>query len=338
MKLLESAEDVSEIAFGFMASKALFAALHLRLFNCLAEGELTAAEAATAMDIHPDRATTLLTALTTLGLVARSEQGRYRNSPAADAFLVKGAKYDFGDYLRLQVDRQMYGLLDQIDDAIADNLPDEAISSYAEWMADPEAARLYSDSQHAGSLGPARGLARAVDLSGARSLLDVGGGTGAFAITLCQANPSLQVTVIDFPNVAKLGEEYVRKAGLEKRIRFVPGDLLKLKWPQGHDVVLMSYIFSSVPGEKIPDLIRQAHAVLQPGARLLVHDFMVGPDRHGPKLAALWQFQHTAFNPHARSVATDWAATQIAKAGFVDVKVDEMIPGMTSLAVARKPA
>ena len=331
MDLLETAEDVSDIAFGFMGSKALFTAIHFDLFTHLDEQPLTIEGAAKAMGLHPDRATTLLTALTTLGLVGVDEEGLYRNSPAARSFLVKGAKYDFSDYLSQQVDRQMYGLLDQVDLAMADKLPEDAISSYAKWMSDPKAAKLYSDSQHAGSLGPARTLALWVDPSGARTLLDVGGGTGAFAITLCQAYPQLAATVIDFPNVARLGEEHVAEAQLSDRIRFVGGDLIKTDWPRNQDVILMSYIFSSVPGETLTGLVRRARESLAPGGRLLVHDFMVTPEREGPKLAALWQFQHTAFNPHAKSVDTEWAEQQLAQAGFSEIECRPMIPGMTFL-------
>ncbi|MEZ5660954.1 MAG: methyltransferase [Burkholderiaceae bacterium] len=330
MELLETAEEVSDIAFGFMASKALFTAIHFDLFTHLDRQPLDIEGAARAMGLHPDRATTLLTALTTLGLVAH-EDGCYRNSPAARAFLVKGAKYDFSDYLSQQVDRQMYGLLDQVDQAMADELPEEAISSYADWMADPDAAKLYSDSQHAGSLGPARTLARGVDLSAARQLLDVGGGTGAFAITLCEAYEDLHATVIEFPNVARLGERYAADAGLSDRIRYRHGDLLDTDWPVDQDVVLMSYIFSSVPGETLEDLVGRAYQSLAPGGRLLVHDFMVEPEREGPKLAALWQFQHTAFNPHAKSVDTAWASELLSSTGFADVSERAMIPGMTSL-------
>lgn len=329
---LQTAEQVSDIAFGFMASKALFSALHFDLFTHLSAGPLTQAEAANKMGIHPDRAATLLTSLAVIGLITPDETGeRYANSPAAESFLVDGAKYSFGDYLSQQVDRQMYGLLEQVTEAMADDLPDDAISSYADWMADPDAARLYSASQHAGSLGPARTLARQLDLGDAQNFLDVGGGTGAYAITLCQENPQLQATVIDFPNVADLGQAYVREAGLQDRISYQPGDLLDLDWPDEQDVVLMSYIFSSVPGERIEDLVSQAAEVLKPGGRLIVHDFMVNPERTGPKLAALWQFQHTAFNPHARSVSTDWAKDTIDNAGFSATSVQPMIPGMTSV-------
>lgn len=336
MTLLTKAEEISDVAFGFMGSKALFAALHHEIFTKLADGPMTAEQAAAATGLHPERARTLLTALAALGVVS-AEDGRFANSPAAEAFLVKGAKHDFGDYLRLQVDRQMYGLLDQIEDAIANRLPDDATGSYADWFSDPEEARLYSRSQHAGSLGPARGLARRIDLSGGKRLLDVGGGTGAFAITLCQAFPDLQATVVDFPNVATLGEAYVAKAGLRDRIAYIHGDALKAEWPTGQDAILMSYLFSGVPGDAHEGLLARAYDHLNPGGVLLIHDFIVSADRTGPKLAALWQLQHTAFTPEARSLDDAWLAEQLAATGFTDVSVEPMIPGMTMLAEATRP-
>ena len=337
MTLLTEADEISQIAFGFMGSKALFAALEFKVFTHLEQGPLTAEALAKRAGIHPDRAETLLTALAGLGLVS-VEGGRFANSPAAEAFLVKGAKYDFGDYLRLQVGQQMYGLLDQIDGALDGSLGEEATKSYAEWFADPEEARLYSESQHAGSLGPARQLARSLDLSGARHMLDVGGGTGAFAITLCKANPTLQATIVDFPNVAELGQGYVEKAGLSDRIRYVPGNALETDWPDGQDVVLMSYLFSGVPGATHDGLIERARDVLKPGGRFLVHDFVVREDRSGPVLAALWQLQHTAFTPRARSLDAAWLHRALEQAGFGSVEIGPMIPEMTMLAQAVKPA
>lgn len=336
MTLLTTAEEISDIAFGFMNSKALFAALHYGVFTHLAEGPMTAEALGEASGLPPERARTLLTAVASLGLVS-VEGDRFANAPAAEAFLVKGAKYDFGDYLRLQVDRQMYSLLDQIEPALADRLPEDATGSYAQWFEDPEEARLYSESQHAGSLGPARGLAKLADLSKARSLLDVGGGTGAYAITLCAAFEGLQATVVDFPNVARLGRRYVKEAGLSDRISYIEGNALETDWPGGQDAILMSYLFSGVPGEAHEGLISRAYRTLAPGGRYMIHDFVVEADRTGPKLAALWQLQHTAFTPTARSLDDAWLAEALAAAGFEDVSVQPMIPGLTMLAMGRKP-
>ena len=53
MKPLGDVERISGIAFGFMASKALFAALHLGIFDALAERPQTLEELATNMPYRP---------------------------------------------------------------------------------------------------------------------------------------------------------------------------------------------------------------------------------------------------------------------------------------------
>ena len=335
MELVNKAEEVSSIAFGFMASKALFVALHMDLFSLLSRGSLTAEELARGADIAINRVLTVMTALTTTGLVT-CEDGRYANSPGAEKFLVRGAPLDFGDYLRFQIDRQMFGFMQQLEAVVKGNLDEVAIDSYEKWMADEDEARLYSESQHAGSLGPGATLARRVDLGEARHLLDVAGGTGGMAIRLCEANSRLKVTILDFPNVVALGKQKVREAGLGDRISFLSGNALTTAWPDDVDAVLMSYLLSGVPEQEIPELFERAFRVMQPAGLLIVHDFMVDDDRQGPALAALWQLQHLAFTPEAASLTPAVISQGIAAAGFGDIETFNMIPDMTRVVVGRK--
>ena len=336
--LVESAEDVSYIAFGFMASKALFAALHIDVFTLLAGGAKSSKEIADEAGIPMNRVTTLMTALTSIGLVDRNDEGEiYSNSPGAEAFLAKGAKYEFGDYLRYQIDQQMYPLLGQLNEVLDGTLKSDSIDSYQHWMANPEQASIYCEAQHAGSLGPGRTLARLVDLSAADTLLDVGGGTGAMSIRLLEAYPKLVSTIIDFPNVAEIGWQFIANAGMVDRMRYIPSNALVAEWPKGQGAILMSYLFSGIPGDEVARLVDYAFECLAMGGSFMVHDFMVENDRTGPPMAALWQLQHMAFTPKARSVTPGWLRTRLQGAGFVDIREDEMIPGMTRLIHARKP-
>ncbi|NKB60132.1 MAG: methyltransferase [Alphaproteobacteria bacterium] len=337
-ELVETAEEVSRIAFGFMASKALFAGLHIDVFTQLADGPKSSKEIAKEAEIPMNRVTTLMTALTSIGLVDREEEGEiYSNSSGAEAFLAKGAKYEFGDYLRYQIDQQMYPFLGQLNEVLDGSLDPDAVDSYQHWMSDPKQASVYSEAQHAGSLGPGRTLARLVDLSAAETLLDVGGGTGAMSIRLLEAYPKLASTIIDFPNVAEIGWQFIAKASMVDRIRYIPSNALIAEWPKAQGAILMSYLFSGIPGSEVPRLVEYAFDCLAPGGSFMVHDFMVEDDRTGPPMAALWQLQHMAFTPDARSVTPGWLRTRLRDVGFVDIQEDEMVPGMTRLIHARKP-
>ena len=122
--------------------------------------------------IPVNRITTICTALTSIGLLSRNNE-LYSNSKGAETFLVKGAPNDFGDYLRLQIDRQMYGFMQQLEGVVTDSMSESDVDSYAKWMENKKEARLYSESQHAGSLGPGRTLSRMIDFSGVDHLLDL---------------------------------------------------------------------------------------------------------------------------------------------------------------------
>ena len=336
VKLAKTAEDVSQIAFGFMASKALFAGLHIDVFTLLTDSPKSATAIALETGVPANRITTLLTALTSIGLIDRNDE-TFSNAPAAEQFLSRASKYEFGDYLRYQIDQQMYPFLSQLNEVIEGSLDPEAVDSYQHWMSDPEQASIYSEAQHTGSLGPGRTLARLVDLSDAHTLLDVGGGTGAISIRLLQAYPNLISTIIDFPNVAEIGWRFVTEAGMVDRIRYIPGNALHAEWPKEQDAILMSYLFSGIPGDEVPRLIGYAFDCLAAGGHLMVHDFMVEDDRTGPPMAALWQLQHMAFTPDARSVTPGWLQTKLKEVGFTDIREEEMVPGMTRLIAARKP-
>src|SRR5687767_2110752 len=111
---LTDVRQISKIAYGFMASKALFAALNLRLFGHLADGADTLDALSAATGIRPDPLATLLATLRSIGLVSLAGD-RYANAPAADRYLVPGRPAYFGDYYRHQIDRQLYPSMMSID-------------------------------------------------------------------------------------------------------------------------------------------------------------------------------------------------------------------------------
>ena len=333
---VETAEEVSNIAFGFMASKAMFAGLHLDVFTHLAAGPKTCENLSEIVSVPANRIITLMNALNGVGLVELNGN-LYANSLGAEAFLSRESKYDFGDYLRFQIDQQMYPFLGQLNEVLDGSLSSDAVDSYQHWMSNPEQAALYSNAQHSGSLGPGRTIARMVDLSGAKSLLDVAGGTGAMTIRLLEANPDLTSTIIDFPNVSEIGWRFITEANMTNRVRYIPSNALNVEWPSEQDALLMSYLFSGVPGEEVPRLVQYAFDSLVPGGKFLVHDFMVNDDRTGPVLAALWQLQHMAFTPDAHSVTAGWLKAEMKKVGFIDIQDIQVIQGLTQLVHARKP-
>jgi predicted O-methyltransferase YrrM len=332
---LKKIEDLHRIAFGYMASKALFSALEFNVFSTLAEKPCTLSEISEKIGITRNRAEILLTALVSVGLVEK-KNWTFCNAPASDRYLVPGRKGFFGDYLRMQIGYQMYPAMLRLEKVLSSEEDSPYLCDYADWMCHSKEAELFSRSQHIGSLGPASVFAEKVDLSGCKRLLDMGGGTGAFGIMLCRRYPEIQVTIMDFPNVTRVGAELVTEAGLEDRIAFSAGDALFDPWPHEQDAVLMSYFLSSIPGRQIERMFQMARDVLTGQGLLLIHDFMENNDLTGPTLAALWRLQHLVFSPDTMSLSMERLKERLEKTGFSVLGGDTLIPGMTRYVVAEK--
>src|SRR5262245_50402304 len=99
-KPVEEVREISAITYGFMASKALFAALEFDIFTHIAQGATDMPALVEATGIKENRLITLLTALKSLGLITEHD-GRFINSPATARYLTAGAPGDFRDYVRL---------------------------------------------------------------------------------------------------------------------------------------------------------------------------------------------------------------------------------------------
>jgi ubiquinone/menaquinone biosynthesis C-methylase UbiE len=330
MQPLTDVRDISKLAYGFMATQALVVGLDLDLFGRLRHGRRTSTELAESTGVRVDRLEMLLTALVALGLLLK-EGDSYENAPAAAKYLDPESPEFFGEYVRLQVGRQIYPHALHIGAA----LRGAPVNLYGAMAADPAAAK-FSHSQHVGSLGPAHLLARRIDLASPRSLLDVAGGSGAFTIALCGKYPQLRSTILDYPAVIAIARHYVAEAHLEDRVGFIEEDALKATWPAGQDVVLFSYLLSAVGKTDIESLVRRAYASLEPGGRLIVHDFMADDDLGGPASAALWMLVIIT-SPDPVCLTAGYVSGLMKDAGF-EVTAGDLVPTITKVVVGRKPA
>src|SRR5580658_330037 len=337
IKPIEDVRDISAIAYGFMASKALFAALDFDLFTRIQSGIDSAPALAKATEVPENRLVTLLAALKSLGLIAE-RGGRFVNAPATSKFLVAGAPGDFRDYVRLVNGAFFYESFRHLSTALRGEriFPDKGFYEGLIYSAGIGGDQ-FSSAQHSGSLGPARLMAQRVDLGGRKQLLDAGGGSGAYTLAFCAANPRLRATILDFPQTVETAKRYARESGLADRVGHLAGNAVTTDWPSDHDVVLMSYVWSAVGEEDIVVLARRAFDALPPGGLVLVHDFAVDNAREQPPFAAWYLLGSIMDNPNAVCLTPDYVEGVLKRAGFEVEGTEVMLPGITTLTRALKP-
>jgi ubiquinone/menaquinone biosynthesis C-methylase UbiE len=327
--------EIARIAYGFKASKALLVAIDLEIFSRLSGGAQSLAALVNQLDIAENRLDTLLTALLSLGLLVRDGDA-YSNAPASEEYLVRSKPAYIGDYFNLQTDQFIFPAYDDLGSVIEGRGGPKVWRDYETLMQDADTADRFSQGQHAGSLGPAIALSKQLDLASKKRMLDVAGGSGAFTIMLCKRNPGLKATILDFPTALPVAERFIGDAGLAGRVELVAGNAITGDWPSGHDVVLMSYLFSAVSADAIGILLEKAERTLPSSGTLVVHDFIAKDDKTGPRDAALW-FLTCMFNcPDAVVLTPRLIGGGIRDAGFAEAEVADVIPGLTKVFVAQK--
>ena len=156
---------------------------------------------------------------------------RYYNSPAAHRFLVQTSRSYVGDYYLRQVSPILYPRLPLVRSLLGGDLTEPL--DYANTLDDPKTNEEFVCGQHAGSFGPATLLACSQDFSRRSRLLDLGGGSGAFAIEAVKRYPALSAIVFDLPQVVAVTEQIIQESGLTSRIICAGGDLRTDPWPEG---------------------------------------------------------------------------------------------------------
>jgi 2-hydroxy-4-(methylsulfanyl)butanoate S-methyltransferase len=330
----DAVTSISAIAYGFMGSQALFAALELGLFTRLSD-EPSGLDAL-AVKLHAPVGPLGVLLSTCLALRLLTWDGeRYSNSPAAQRFLVQTSRSYVGDYYLRQISPIVYPRLPLVRSLLRGDLTERL--DYTTALDDPKTTDEFVRGQHAGSLGPATLLARSHDFSGCSRLLDLGGGSGAFAIEAVKRYPGLSAVVFDLPQVVAVAEKIIQETGLTSRITCTGGDLRIDPWPGGADLILLSYIVSCYEQETLQALLARTQAYLPSGGRLLIHDFALYADRSGPHNAALFLFGELSASAQTQAYTVDELGAAMQAAGYVDVAMQPFLPDLTFLVSGRKP-
>jgi SAM-dependent methyltransferase len=298
-KLLPPTSDpapIFEIFRGNYAMELLTAAVaHFGVFEKLAAGPLAAGDLRARVGLGERQFIVLLTGLKALKLVEEHD-GLLQMMPIAREHLSPGQPLDVSDYIRMAADSP--GVVSLVEHmrkgTLAGAAKDDnrAVFIYRDGlesaMEEDTLARHFTLMLAGRAKNIAPVLAERVDLSNARCLLDVGGGTGLYAIAFLQRYQKLQALVFDRPAVLKVAEELAAAYGVADRLQCVAGDMFADALPQACDCTLLSNVLHDWDVPQCRLLVRRVADALPAGGRLLIHDALLDDDLSGPLYPALF--------------------------------------------------
>jgi 3-hydroxy-5-methyl-1-naphthoate 3-O-methyltransferase len=163
-------------------------------------------------------------------------------------------------------------------------------------------------------------LIEKLSLSHSKTLLDVGGGLGAFSLAFCRHYPRLRATVVEHPRVLPLALRAVAKAGVARRVQVVGADFSRDALPEGFDTVLLSNVLHAHSVVENRALLRKLRRCLNPRGQLIVRDVFMNPQRTAPEWGALFSVLLVLHTPQGRCYTLDEIRGWLRQAGFSRIK------------------
>ncbi|MCB1022385.1 MAG: homocysteine methyltransferase [Acidobacteria bacterium] len=315
-------EAVVALMDGFRASKALFTAVQLGLFDRLDGRAASCAELAQQTDCVPHALERLLGFLCARGLLSVDAAGLYRNTRTAERFLRTDSPETLTGYI-LYSDRILYRLWGRLEDALHEGTNRWAQEFGAKddifdhFFSSDEDKEVFLKGMHGFGVTTSPRVVAAFDLSRFKTFVDLGGGTGHLTIEACKRYPNMQGVVFDLPKVQPVAERYVRAAGMSGRISFSGGTFFDDALPQG-DLYAMGRILHDWSEEKVRVLVRRAYEALPAGGALLLAEKLLNPAKDGPATSQLQSLNMLICTEGRERTAAEYEGL-LERAGFREV-------------------
>ena len=276
--------EIYRLRDGLYAVDLLGAALvHFDFFTWLSERPSDKATICRELQIIERPTDVMLTLFTAMGLV-ESKDGIFHVTKLAHEHLVKSSPWFLGPYYASLKDRPV--LKDYVS-----VLRTGKTANWGSFKDEKDWARAMEDEAFANNftaamdcrgayLGPA--VARNLDCTGFKRLLDVAGGSGIYACAMVAKHLHLRATVYEKPPVDGVARQAIEKRGFSSRVSVIAGDMLKEELPTGFDLHLISNVLHDWDEPIVKQLLAKSFRALAPRGMLVVHDAYLNETKSGP--------------------------------------------------------
>ena len=322
-------QELAAAVAGFRQSRIILTAVELGLFTRLREGPRASADVAAALGTHRRATDRLMNALVAIGLL-RKEGDMFSNTETAARHLVRDREEYMGN---IEHSLHLWEYWSRLTEAVRSGTVAER-TRLAE--RDEEWGEAFMAAMHYRALGQAPGDVNLIDFHDATRVLDVGGGTGVYAMAMLKVKRDLRATVFDLPAIIPITRRYVEAAGFAPRIDTVAGDYHIDAFPEGYDIVFLSAIVHSNSFEENLALIAKCADALNPGGCVIVQDFIMDEDRTAPAHGALFAINMLVATDGGDTFTEEEVRQWMDAAGLVDIARRDTPSGATQIA-GRKP-
>jgi len=310
----ETFSEFRDLLAGYRLPRIILTALELKLFTAMGTSTWTPSQLARLLKVSERGVTILCRNLAMAGLLVKKGT-RYRNGRLGSTLLNAGHPAYRGRYLDLLTSQwnDWAGLTESVRTGkpVDHDEPDP-----------PDHRSRFTWAMHQRTMDLAPRLAERISLRGARSLLDLGGGPGTYALAFLEKNRGLKATVCDRPAALRVAKTIARNHQIGARLSYLPLDLLVDPIPGSYDAVWYSNVLHIYSPEQNRAIFRRVRAALNPGGRFIIQDAFLH-DREGlrPEDASLFAVSMLLFTETGDTYRAAEVTAWLNAAGFESVRL-----------------
>jgi hypothetical protein len=312
-------DRILEIGLGFQASKTLLTATKLGVFEALADGPKTQATLEDEVGLHPRSSADFLDALVALELLDR-EDGMYRNTREADAFLVPGSPSYLGGFLEMANDR-LYHFWGDLEDGLRtgrtqNELEDDDTHPFEGIIYENDAIlEQFVGAMTGLSLGVAKVLAAEFSWSEFDTVVDLGTSEGIVPKRIAEENEHIHASGADLPRVEPYFQDFTGQSPASGRIEFHVVDFFEDELPAA-DVYILGHILHDWGLEDKREIITKVSEAVNPGGAVIVYGTMIDEERREAVMPLLMSLNMLLETPEGFDYTAGECIEWLHDAGF----------------------
>ena len=320
---------IREVASSFQKSRILLSGFELDIFTNIDESGTTSRQIAVNLKLDEHACERLMNALVSLGFL-KKQNHLFFNTAESFAYLSKKSTEYLGGLMHSNHLWNTWSNLTKVVKTGLSANPSEINERGEEWLFS------FISAMHDRAIKQAPQQLSNIDLSEVKSVLDIGGGSGAFSMEFVSRKPGTEATVFDLPMVVPITKKFLEKEGFSDKIRTYAGDYTKDELPEGFDLVFLSAIIHSNSLEVNRDLIRKCFGSLNKNGKIIIQDWIMNNDRTQPTSGAVFAV-NMLVGTEAGDCFTEQEVTEmLGAAGFKDISRTEFETGYSQMTAYKK--
>jgi SAM-dependent methyltransferase len=319
---------IRNLAASFQQSRILLTAFELDIFTHIEQSGSAAYKIADDLNLDRHAGERLMNALVSLDLLTK-QNNLFFNTPGSFKFLSKKSPDYMGGLMHTNHLWNTWSNLTQVVKTGVSAHPAEINERGDNWL------DAFITAMHDRARKQAPEQLADLDLSGITSVLDVGGGSGAFSMEFVRINPRIEATVFDLPNVVPITRKFIVKEGFSGKINTCEGDYTKDELPKGFDLVFLSAIIHSNSLETNADLIKKCFKALNRNGRIVIQDWIMNNERTQPASGAIFAINMLVGTQEGDCFTELEVTEMLNAAGFTNISRKEFDSGLSQM-IAQK--